>query len=218
MPIAFKDLKGKAAKSGPDRMKFVEGLNTFRIVSPIMPGYKYWLKTREGGDIPFDCLGFDREQEKFTNVTKDYVSEFFPEKRPQWAYQCLVIDRSDNKLKLLDLKKTILSQIIDAAGKKLGDPSDPDNGWDVIVNRVKTGPKAFNVEYKLEIFDLENSPLSEEDREMVNNGQSITDIIKTPTPEEQLELLKKYVLPEEDDSSDVDDEDINELDEDEVPY
>ena len=72
----FTDLEGKAKKMGPDRMKFVDGLNTFRIVSGIVPGYKYWMKTKDGMSVPMDCLSFDRELEQFTNKVKDWVKHY----------------------------------------------------------------------------------------------------------------------------------------------
>jgi hypothetical protein len=199
--IAFKDLKGKGSKSGPERMKFQEGKNAFRIVSAVIPGYKYWVKTRDDQSVPMDNLSFNRETEQFDNTQKDWVKEYFPDLRSNWAYCCLVIDRADNKLKLLDLKKKLLGDIIEAANQKLGDPSDPKEGWDVICSRIKTGPKVFNVEYRLEHFQLENSPLSEEDQELISEGPNIEDIIRNDTPEDQLRFLKEFILPEE-----VDDE------------
>jgi hypothetical protein len=217
MAIKFTDLKGKAGKGGPERMKFVDGKNVFRIVSPIVPGYKYWLKTKDGQSVPMDCLSFDREKESFTNVKKDYVREYFPDLKCQWAYSCFVIDRADNKLKLLDLKKTLLQSIIDAAKKKFGDPSDPEKGWDILVSRVKTGPKVFNVEYKLEIFDIENAPLSDNDKKLVAEMPDIEEVLRLPSPEEQEKFIKEYILGEGD-NTDSADEDVDDLEDDEIAF
>jgi hypothetical protein len=203
MAIKFNDLKGKATRGGPERMKFVEGANNFRIVSGIVPGYKYWLTTRDGSSVPMDCLGFDREKEEFTNVVQDWVKEYFPDKKCSWAYSCLVIDRADEKLKILDLKKTLLGHIIKAA-KKFGDPSDREDGWDILCSRIKTGPKTFNVEYNLEHYDLANSALTDEDKELVKEMPDIEELLKLPTPEVQLAFLKRAILPEVEGEDDPD--------------
>ena len=75
MAIKFTELQGKALKSGPERFKPVDGINKFRIIGSVVPGYKYWLKTRDGTSVPMDCLGFNRETETFDNKISDwYIS------------------------------------------------------------------------------------------------------------------------------------------------
>jgi len=201
MSIKFTDLQGKASKNGPERFKPINGLNTFRIIGNVVPGYKYWLKTRDNTSVPADCLGFNRETEVFDNKTRDVVREYWPEMKCSWAYQSLVIDRTDGKIKLFDHKKKLFESILDAAKKKLGDPTDIENGWDVVFTRKKTGPKTFNVEYSLETFDLKNTPLSAEDKAAIAEAKeaygTIEDIAKLPTPEEQETFIKNYILPKE---------------------
>jgi hypothetical protein len=204
MAIKFADLKGKASKSGPPRMKLQDGLNTFRIVSSIVPGYKYWVKSKDGTSIPIDCLGFNKETEEFDNKTTDWVKHFFPGKNCSWAYTSFVIDRADGKLKILDHKKKLLGQVISAAEKKFGDPSDPEAGWDIIATRKKTGPKVFDVEYTLEVFDIEPAPLSDEDKELLVEMPDIEEFLKSPTPEVQKEFIEKYILGDGEDKEDDD--------------
>lgn len=212
MAIKFTDLQGKASKAGPERFKPQEGRNQFRIIGSVVPGYKYWLKTKDDTSVPMDCLGFNRETEQFDNKTRDVVREYFPEKKCSWAYQSFVIDRADGKVKLFDHKKRLFESILDAAKAKLGDPTDPETGWDVIFTRKKTGPKAFNVEYKLETFELENSPLSEEDLQAIEEAGKIEDIVRLPTPEEQEQFIKNYILGESEE--DVPEDVENEFDDD----
>ena len=214
----FTDLQGKASKAGPDRFKPVEGKNRIRIVGSVVPSYKYWLKSRDGVSVPMECLGFNRETEQFENKERDVVREHFPEMKCSWAYQSYVIDRSDGKVKLFDHKKRLFADILDVAKKKFGDPSDPDNGWDIVFTKTKTGPHTFNVEYKLEIFDLENSPLSDEDKAAVEEAGTIEDISKRQTPEEQEAFIKNYILAKDDET---DDEAVAELEtsmDDDIPY
>lgn len=214
MTIKFTDLQGKASKAGPDRFKPVDGENRFRIVGNVVPGYKYWLKTKDNTPVPMDCLGFNRETEQFDNKVRDVVREYFPEKRCSWAYQSFVIDRTDGKVKLFDHKKKLFEAILNAAKKKMGDPTDPVKGWDVVFTREKTGPLPYNVEYRLETFELEQSPLSDEDLKAVEEAGKIEDLIKLPTPEEQESFIKNYILGEEEEP---DKEVENELMDDDIP-
>ena len=209
----FTDLQGKASKAGPERFKPQEGRNQFRIVGSVVPGYKYWLKTKDGSSIPADCLSFNRETEQFDNKVRDVVREYFPEKKCSWAYQSFVIDRADGKVKLFDHKKRLFEAILDAAKKKLGDPTDPEKGWDVIFTRKKTGPQPFNVEYTLETFELENSALSDEDLKAIEEAGKIEDVVKLPTPEEQEAFIKNYILGEDEDVP----EDVKEEFDDDIP-
>ena len=207
MAIKFTDLQGKASKAGPERYKPVDGINRIRIVGPVIPGYKYWLKAKDGSPIPMDCLSFDREAEQFTNKKIDYVRKFFPAMKCSWAYQSYVIDREDNnKIKLFDHKKKLFEQVLHAAKSKLGDPTDPKNGWDIVFTRKKTGPKAFNVEYTLEVFELQNSPLSEEDMKAFAEATPLEEVLKLPTPEEQKNFIETYILGEDEEEEDVPDE------------
>lgn len=213
--IKFNELQGKASKSGPPRFKPVDGINKFRIIGNVVPGYKYWLKTRDNTPVPADCLSFNREDEQFNNKLRDPVREHFPEMKCSWAYQSLIIDRTDGVVKLFDHKKKLFEAILNTAKKKFGDPTDELEGWDVIFTRTKTGTKAFNVEYSLEVFELENSALTEADLEAIAAATeafgTIEDITILPTAEEQETFLKNYVLPKE---PEVDEEAINDLDDD----
>lgn len=197
MAIKFTDLAGKASKAGPERFKPQEGKNTFRIVGSVVPSYKYWLRTRDNTPVPMECLGFNRETEIFENKTRDVVREYFPDMKCSWAYQSFVIDRADGKVKLFDHKKKLFENILNAAKAKLGDPTDPETGWDIVFTKTKTGPQAFNVEYRLETFELENSPLSEEDKEAVEAAGSIEVIAIRQSPEDQESFIKNYILPKE---------------------
>lgn len=217
MTIKFTDLQGKASKAGPERFKPVNGENKFRIVGNVVPGYKYWLKTRDNNPVPMDCLGFNRETEQFENKVRDVIRETYPELRCSWAYASFVIDRSDGKVKIFDHKKKLFEAILDAAKKKLGDPTDTEKGWDIVFTKTKTGPHAFNVEYRLETFELENSALSDEDKVLIEEAGTIEDIIKLPTPEEQGLFLKNYILPKEEVEAEVEEE-LEEQAEDDIPF
>lgn len=215
----FTDLQGKASKAGPERFKPVNGENRIRIIGAVVPAYKYWLKTQDGTNVPMDCLSFNRDTEQFDNRVRDVVREYFPDKKCSWAYMSFIIDRTDGKVKLYDHKKKLFESILDAAKKRMGDPTDPEKGWDVVFTREKTGPLPYNVEYKLETFDLENSPLSDDDKKAIEEAQelygTIENVTRLPTPEEQEDFIKNYIL-----SKDTVDEEVEEelSMEDDIPH
>ena len=69
------------------------------------------------------------------------------------------------KVKVVNLKKKLWEQIITAA-EDLGDPTDPDTGWDICFKRVKTGPLPYNVEYQLQALKCKPRPLHDEERSL----------------------------------------------------
>ena len=197
MALNFKDIKGKAEKAGPSRIKFVNGINKFRLVGDMLPMYVYWVPLADGsGSVPVECLGFNRDLEKFENKEKDWVNVYFPEMKCSWAYKSLAIDRTDGKVKAVDHKKKLLGDIVKFA-KNLGDPTDMDAGWDIIAERKKTGPAAFNVEYSLEFGDLKASALTEEERAAFAEADSLDVMFKRQTPEEQKAFLLSKCVGEE---------------------
>jgi len=213
MALNFKDMKGKATSSGPDRIKFVNGVNRFRMVGDILPRYVYWLKLADGsGNVPIECLGFNREAEKFENKEKDWVVHYFPDMKCSWSYVGMAIDRTDGKVKAVDHKKRLLTDVIKFA-KNLGDPTDMDTGWDIVVERKKTGPLPFNVEYGLEFGDLKVSALTDEEKAAVAEAGSLDDMFKRQSPEDQKKFIEEKILGE----GAASDEDIPEEFEDDIP-
>lgn len=242
--VGFNDVRGEAQK-GIDRMSLVDGENRFRTISGLRPRYVYWAKTAGGEAIPLECLSFNVEKEKFDNREKDWVRELIPmfqekddkgkyKENCKWSYCALVIDRSDNKVKLLDFRKGMFGEIKSLAGKKLGDPIDYENGWDIVVEREKTGPKAFNVKYSVDQLSSSETkgPLSQEDKETIAKFLDIevdqvtgpdcidiNDFVPRMTPEEQKELILNKVLAVAENEEDTQDDVPDDLDDgdDDVP-
>ena len=134
MAIAFGSTKGKAQSKKVDAYEYKDGENVVRLVGGVLPRYVYWLKGTNGKDVPVECLAFDREEEKFANNEVDHVTEYFPDKKCSWAYSVNCIDPKDGKVKVLNLKKKLFEQILSAA-EDLGDPTDYDDGWDVVFTK-----------------------------------------------------------------------------------
>lgn len=193
MALGFNNSKGAAQKKSVNAYQYKEGDNVFRLVGDVLARYVYWVEGMNGKNIPFECLSFDRDAEAFTNVEKDWVREFYPDLKCGWSYamQGLIeVETGKYELKVVNLKKKLFEQIKTAA-EDLGDPTDPETGWDVRFKRVKTGPLAYNVEYQLQVLKCKPRPLSEAESELVANIRSMDEVMPRPTPEAQKELLDK---------------------------
>lgn len=210
MGKTFKETKGTAQKDRADSYSFKEGENRIRLVGDVLARYVYWIKGENNKQIPFECLAFNRETETFDNAEHDYVKEFYPDMKCTWGYtiQGIANPGTDNpELKIINLKKKLFKQILDAA-EDLGDPTDPETGWDVVFKKTKTGPHAINVEYSLQVLRCKSRPLNEAERELVANLKSMDDVLPRPTPEQQKELLTRL---QSGSSENVDEEAAEEL-------
>ena len=92
------------------------------------------------------------------------------------------------------------------AAEDLGDPTNPETGWDVCFQRVKTGPMAFNVEYRLQALKCKPRPLTDEEIAAIADLKSMDDVLPRPTADAQLELLQRVTTPSEDTPDEVADE------------
>ena len=213
MAISFKNTKGKAVKNTVESFEYKDGDNTVRIFGGVLPRYVYWLKGTNNKDIPVECLAFDRDEERFNNKETDHVQSFFPEAKCSWSYSVNCIDPKDGKAKVLNLKKKLFEQIVTAA-EDLGDPTDPDTGWDIVFKRVKTGPLPFNVEYQLKAFACKPRSLSDAEREIIAKEKAIDEKYQRPTEADVLKTLERISKGgEEEETADTttDKEAVNEL-------
>jgi hypothetical protein len=190
MAIKFGQLEGKAKKSTINQFTYRDGDNVVRMVGDILPRYVYWVKGENNKNIPMECLSFDRDSETFNNIEKDWVRTFYPDMKCGWAYAIQCIDPGDGQVKVLNLKKKLLEQIMLAA-EDLGDPTDPETGWDIHFKRVKTGPMAFNVEYQLQVLRCKTRALDEAEMASIAELRSMDDVLPRPTVEAQKELLER---------------------------
>jgi hypothetical protein len=200
MALSFKNTKGKAQSNKVESYEYKDGENTVRLIGGVLPRYIYWLKGTNNKDIPVECLAFSREKEKFDNVEKDHVNEYFPDAKCSWSYSVNCIDPKQNKVVALNLKKKLFEQIVSAA-EDLGDPTDYDNGWDVVFKRQKTGPLPFNVEYTLQVLRCKPRALTDEERAMAEAAKPIDEKFVRPTEAEVKALLEKITNNVEEEES-----------------
>lgn len=188
MALAFNQTKGEAQKSSIVTYQYRDGDNKVRLVGDVLARYVYWVTGENNKNIPLECLSFDRNEERFNNKEKDWVREFYPDLKCGWSYAMQCIDNGE--VKVINLKKKLWEQILTAA-EDLGDPTDPDTGWDVCFKRVKTGPLPYNVEYQLQALKCKAAPVSDSDKAVLVNLKSMDDVMPRPTPDAQKELLDR---------------------------
>lgn len=186
MALSFNNSKGAAQKSNIVTYAYRDGDNKVRLVGDILARYVYWIEGKNGKNIPFECLSFDRNSERFNNKEKDWVREYYPDLKCGWSYAMQCIDNGE--VKVLNLKKKLWEQILTAA-EDLGDPTNPETGWDICFKRVKTGPLAYNVEYQLQVLKCKPRPLTEEERVSLASLKSMDEVMPRPTPDAQKSLL-----------------------------
>ena len=107
MAISFNQQKGAAQKNSILSYTYKDGDNKVRVVGDILARYVYWIEGTNGKNIPFECLSFDRDTERFNNKEKDWVREYFPDLKCGWSYATQCIDPADGKIKVLNLKKKL---------------------------------------------------------------------------------------------------------------
>ncbi len=206
MALDFKSTKGKAQKNSHEAYTYKDGENTVRIVGGILPRYVYWVKGTNNKQLPVECLAFDRELEKFNNKEHDCVQEYYPELKCSWSYSCNCIATVDGvqKVVVLNLKKKLWEQICSAAGDLGLDPTDFDEGFDIVFKRSKTGPLAFNVEYTLSQLKLKKRPLTPAERELAVAAMSIDEKMPRQTHAEIKALLERLKKGVEEETTDAD--------------
>jgi hypothetical protein len=188
MALSFNNQTGGAQKSSINSFQYKDGDNKMRIVGDILARYVYWITGENGKNIPMECLSFDRNSERFNNVEKDWVREYYPDLKCGWSYATQCID--NGQIKVVNLKKKLWEQIITAA-EDLGDPTDPNTGWDICFKRVKTGPLPYNVEYQLQALKCKPRALTEDELTAIADLKSMDDVMSRPTPDAQKELLDR---------------------------
>jgi len=189
MALTFGKSKGAAQKSSINSYTYRDGDNSLRLVGDILARYVYWIEGKNGKNIPFECLSFDRNEERFNNKEKDWVREYNPDLKCGWSYAMQCIDNGE--VKVVNLKKKLFEQIMTAA-EDLGDPTDPVTGWEVKFKRVKTGPLAYNVEYQLQVLKCKTRALDDDEMVLFDALKSMDEVMPRPTPDAQKALLDEF--------------------------
>lgn len=191
MAIGFNQSKGSAQKDRADSYAYQDGENRVRLVGDLLARYVYWVEGENKKQLPFECLAFNRATEKFDNAEVDHVKEFYPDLKCTWAYAIQCIDLRTGELKILNLKKKLMAQMMEVADQLELDPTDPETGFDIIFVKKKTGPLPINVEYTVQQIKCKQRSLTEKERELVANLKSMDEVLPRPTADAQKALLQK---------------------------
>ena len=110
MALSFNQSKGAAQKGSITSYSYRDGDNEVRFVGDVLARYVYWLEGKNGKNIPFECLSFDRNEERFNNKEKDWVREYYPDLKCGWSYAMQCIDGGE--VKVINLKKKLLKRFL----------------------------------------------------------------------------------------------------------
>ena len=191
MAIGFNQSKGGAVKDRADSYDYKDGENRVRLVGDLLARYVYWIKGENNKNLPFECLAFNRQTEKFDNAEVDHVKTFYPDLKCSWAYAVQAIDLASGELKIHNLKKKLMSQILSTASDLELDPTDPEAGFDIVFEKKKTGPLPINVEYTVKALKCKPRALNEAELAIVAELKSMDEVLPRPTPDQQKTLLER---------------------------
>jgi hypothetical protein len=128
-------------------MKFQDGENKFRIMTPAIKGWELWIdgkpkRYKEDEDVPME----DQENAD--------IDEYTGQPRLARHFMAFVVwnrnAQPKPKVQILEITQKGIKMSINALNrsKDWGNPMGT-NGYDIIVTRTKTGEKALNVEYSV---------------------------------------------------------------------
>lgn len=203
--LGWGEATGGAKSSAVNYMKFKTGDQQVRIVSGVLARYDYWVPNKEGKNVPFENLSFDRREERFVKGAEDPVAELgLQEKdtenkgqmrrmRSKRAYKCMVINRETGKLEAMDLKKSIFDGILTTMNE-LG-VKDP-TSIDFVIKR--TGEQWYEVKYEInqiKTMKLQSQApeLHANDDELIASMKPLDELFPRVSPNEQRKALSAWM-------------------------
>jgi hypothetical protein len=121
-------------------MTLEEGLNSFRILSPAIVGYEWWVEQGAEGRRPVRVRTFDEIPDEVREATdnRQRAKHF-------WAFT--VYNYASQTIQILEIKQKTVMRAIEALVKnpKWGDPQ----GYDLQIEKVRTGSQERDVEYNV---------------------------------------------------------------------
>ena len=128
----------KTPETPSNYMDLEVGKNAFRILSSAIIGYEWWVDTGEGRRKPIRVRTANEVPTAVKNATDDQDKA-----KHFWAFT--VYNYNTETIQVLELKQQTIMRAIEAFvnNAKWGDPKK----YDIIIVKVKTGPKDRDVEY-----------------------------------------------------------------------
>lgn len=166
--MAWGEMKTTGSGEGASYIKLQPGENRMRIVGLPYETEIHWEETIDGSKKRIVCLGVGCPICKVGHV-------------PQKKYQVLVIDRTDNKLKILEGGNSIFKQIKDyAMDPDYGDPSK----YDIKIKKEGSGRET---RYTV-VAAPKKSDLTSEEQALLDGAKSLSEINKPKTLEELAQM------------------------------
>jgi hypothetical protein len=120
--------------------EFEEGTNTFRILSPAIVGYEWWVDTNEGKRMPIRVRTAEEVPTEVRNATGS-------QNKPKHFWAFTVYNYKTQTVQVLEVKQQTIMRALEALVRnpKWGAPQ----GYDLTIERVKTGSRDWDVEYNV---------------------------------------------------------------------
>ncbi len=190
----------KACKDGSVRL---------RLVGEVNPAYRYWVTNLEKKKRNIITPFFDGETE--TWEAGDPLASY-SDAQKEFFYTINCIDRATGEMKILIIKRTVYQYIYSLAqDPEYGDPTDIENGYDLIISKVSTGPKPMNVKYEIRP-GRNTTTLTEEEKGL--ELHNLAELYKPKSKEDYLEWVKLNTFAMTDNTSET----VNETGEDDIPF
>jgi hypothetical protein len=121
-------------------MTLEEGVNSFRVLSPAIVGYEWWVEKESEGRRPVRVRTLDEIPDEVREATdsRQKAKHF-------WAFS--VYNYATQTIQVLEIKQKTVMRAIEALLKnpKWGDPQ----GYDLQIEKVRTGSQERDVEYNV---------------------------------------------------------------------
>jgi hypothetical protein len=131
-------------------MTLEEGLNSFRVLSPAIVGYEWWVEQGVEGRRPVRVRTFDEIPDEVREATdsRQRAKHF-------WAFT--VYNYASQTIQILEIKQKTIMRAMEALVKnpKWGSPLN----YDLVIEKVRTGSQERDVEYN--VIPEPPSPLDE---------------------------------------------------------
>jgi hypothetical protein len=119
-------------------MTLEEGVNSFRVLSPAIVGYEWWVEQGADGRRPVRVRTFEEIPDEVREATDTRQRA-----RHFWAFT--VYNYQTQSIQVLEVKQQTIMRALDSLVKssKWGSPL----GYDLTIEKVKTGSRDRDVEY-----------------------------------------------------------------------
>jgi hypothetical protein len=130
--------------------EFEEGANTFRILTPAIVGYEWWVDTKGGGRTPIRVRTEAEVPSEVRNATES-------QDKPKHFWAFAVYNYATHSIQVLEVKQQTIMRALETLvnSPKWGNPQ----GYDLTIEKVKTGSRDRDVEYH--VIPEPPSPLDE---------------------------------------------------------